>query len=79
MIPAKIIEINDKVMVEYMKFKSEIDSIPQYTIAEVENDYSMIINYKKPLKDGEPRAMLFIGQSCFIEPTENGKVKIVKI
>lgn len=65
MIPAKIISIDDKVMVKYGD-----------TIAEVESYNQSIINHKKI---DQPRCILFIGQTVFIEPTENNKCRIIKI
>jgi hypothetical protein len=79
MIPAKIIDISDKVKVMYLK--SKYDSF--HTIAEVENAW-----FNKILKwwcitayDGEVdyAKELSLNQSCFIEPTTEGKCKIVKL
>jgi hypothetical protein len=96
MIPARIISIDDKVMVEWYNLpepSAKIYTMPIYydkalkaylaskTIAEVEN--VILIPW---LKTWKPSAFfegknhpIKLNQTVFIEPTETGKCKIIKI
>jgi len=61
MIPAKIIEISDKVIVKYGDIIAEVENIKVEEILPAEWDF------------------MKVGLRVFIELTENGKCKIVKI
>lgn len=89
MIPARIISIDDKVMVEYWANHTigmySLNAIKRF-VSEVENARSMKpLNYaflrwygtnEDNMKYG---ARLSLNQQVFIEQIENNKVKIVKI
>jgi hypothetical protein len=101
MIPARIIEITDKVVVEYWKLpKPNIENVhdsftPNFkgyriayrrymqsrTIAEVENaEMSMnFIEHVIEMNDDLYCHLFKIGEQVFIEPTSEGKCKIIKI
>jgi hypothetical protein len=96
MIPAKIISIDNKVMVEYYKLpepSAKVYTMPVYyekalkaylsskTITEAENVEivdTVLGDVCYVLLNGKCRN-LELNQTVFIEPTENNKVKIVKI
>jgi len=90
MIPARIISIDDKVMVEWYNLpepSAKIYTMPIYydkalkaylastTIAEVEN---VIEGYNLIIIEGITYPT-YLNNKCFIEPTTPGKAKIVKI
>ncbi len=87
MIPARIISISDKVMVEYWKplpsFSTKKLGVEIRAIAEVENivtetffDYETQAICSVKIFRGD---VLKVGMQVFIEPTSEGKAKIVKI
>ena len=90
MIPAKIIKISDKVVVEYERtiIFSWLakDRIKKKYIAEVENVefvndiLNIMLNYFIiKFSNGNYFEPLKLNQQVFIEPTENGKCVIIKI
>ena len=104
MFPARIISIDDKVIVEWYNLpepSAKIYTMPIYydkalkaylaskTIAEVENAYQgkmtkrWFAEIRTFFEDdklwGVEIKKIAINQTVFIEPTENNKVKIVKI
>ncbi len=88
MIPARIISISDKVMVKYRKKISSSSGFMEFIrlqvdpyidiIAEVENCW-LLARHKYWIEIGNSLLNISIGDSCFIEPTSEGKAKIVKI
>jgi len=75
MIPAKIIEISDKVTVKYGDIIAEVENVKF-----VNDILNIMLNYFIiKFSNGNCFEPLKLNQQVFIEPTENGKCVIIKI
>jgi len=72
MIPTRIISIDDKVMVKYGETIAEVENIGN--LLQGENIYKWV-----DLPNSDEINILSLNQQVFIEPTTEGKCKIVKI